>query len=134
MATYDDYQRETERLARQRRRDAEARAKCYDMHGGDHPNPLEAPMPTIIAQFGTWAVTPFGVECLVYPYEIQWDSITDERVDDDYWLSFLGKKDWVNLHDFAEALRHGRSIHRYLQGLDSDQDTRPSAPLAPQNV
>lgn len=127
MATQDDYLRETDRLSRVRQRDLDALAKCYDMHGGEHPNPDEKPMPLVIAQFGTWAVTPFGVECLVYPYEIQWDSITDERVDDDYWLSNLAKKEWVNLHDFAEALRHGRSIHRYLQGLDTGKPLRPQS-------
>ncbi len=121
MATQDDYLRETERLKAERAREAEALAKCYDMHGGDNPGPNEKPMPTIIAQFGTWAVTPFGVECLTFAYQIQWDSILDPHIDDDYWLSNLAKKEWVNLHDFAEALRHGRRIHHYLQNILPNQ-------------
>lgn len=120
MATEKDYQIQVQRLDEQRIRDAEARWKSFDMHGGAHPNPSEKPMPTIISQFGTWAVTPFGVECLVYPYEIQWDSITDEKVDDEYWLTHLTKKEWVNLQDFADALYHGRMIHRYLQRVGTN--------------
>ena len=83
----------------------------------DWPGPNEEPVPYIIAQFGEWAVTPHGIECLVYPYKIQWDSIIDDVIEDDYWLKNLAKKDWVNLYDFAEVLRHGRQIHRYLQRL-----------------
>lgn len=125
MATRDDYLRVRAWLRAQRDREQAAREKAYDMHGGDFPAPNEPPMPTIIAQFGEWAVTPFGVECLVYPYRIQWDSITDEMIDDDYWLSNLANKAWVNLDDFVEALRHGRQIHRYLQGLlGADDDYR----------
>lgn len=121
MATRLDYEQQTTRLQAERQREQAALEKAYDMHGGEIPGPGEKPMPEIVAQFGTWAVTPFGLECLVYPYEIQWDSITDERIDDDYWLSNLSKKQWVNLHDFAEALRHGRQIHRYLQGLSDGE-------------
>src|SRR5687768_18095666 len=47
---------------------------------------FRSPVPTIITQFGEWAVTPFGVECLTYAYQIQWDSLTDPVTDDDYWL------------------------------------------------
>ncbi len=120
MATEQDFEIQKKRLDERRIRDAEARWKSFDMHGGERPGPNEKPMPMIISQFGTWAVTPFGVECLVYPYEIQWDSITDEKVGDEYWLSHLTKKEWVNLQDFADALYHGRMIHRYLQSVGSN--------------
>jgi hypothetical protein len=120
MATQQDYQEQKERLADLEAREMQARLKSYDMHGGAHPGPNEKPMPVIITQFGTWAVTPFGVECLVYPYEIQWDSITDPVTDDDYWLKHLANKEWVVLADFADALRHGRKIHRYLQNLGTN--------------
>ena len=117
MATQVDYEREMARLEAEYAREQQARDKCYDMHGGDYPAPNEEPVPTIIAQFGDWAVTPHGIECLVYPYKIQWDSILDEVTGDDYWLKNLAKKEWVNLYDFTEALRHGRQIHRYLLSL-----------------
>lgn len=120
MATHDDYHIQRKRLQTQEERDMQARLKSYDMHGGARPNPNEKPMPTIITQFGTWAVTPFGVECLVYPYEIQWDSITDPVTDNDYWLKHLAHKEWVNLADFADALHHGRKIHRFLQNIGTN--------------
>lgn len=118
MANQDDFIRETERLAYETEREAAARAKAHDMHGGDFPSSVEPEMPTIIAQFGEWAVTPFGVECLVYPYQIQWDSIVDSVVGDEYWLKYLSMKDWVNLEDFMNAIRRGREIHRYLQNIE----------------
>jgi hypothetical protein len=117
MATPEDAARELERLQQEAAREEAARQKAYDMHGGDARNPMENEMPQIIAQYGEWAVTPFGVECLTYPYQIQWDSLLDSVIGDEYWLQNLAKKDWVNLRDFAEALRYGRQIHRYLQGV-----------------
>src|SRR5688500_10345501 len=117
MATQEDYEREIARLQAEQIREQQARDKAYDMHGGDYPAPNEEPVPVIIAQFGEWAVTPHGIECLVYPYKIQWDSILDEVIADDYWLKNLAQKKWVNLYDFTEVLRHGRQIHRYLQHL-----------------
>jgi hypothetical protein len=120
MATYDDYLIQKALLEQRQQRETQARVKAYDMHGGHHPGPNEQPMPHIITQCGTWAVTPFGIECLVYPYEIQWDAITDPVTDDDYWLHNLSKKDWVNLEDFADVLHHARKIHRFLQGIEGN--------------
>jgi hypothetical protein len=122
MANHDDYLHESERLQREKVREQEALRIAHERHGGDNPMPGEPPVPTIITQFGEWAVTPFGVECLTYAYQIQWDSLTDPVTDDDYWLSNLAKKEWVNLHDFVEALRHGRKIHLYLQGLSKNNE------------
>src|SRR5258705_9290031 len=107
MANHDDYLRENDRLAKVKEREAGALRIAHERHGGDNPMPGEPSVPTIITQFGDWAVTPFGVECLTYAYQIQWDSLTDPITDDEYWLSNLAKKEWVNLHDFVEALRHG---------------------------
>lgn len=116
MTTDKELKAELERLEKEATKEAEARAKSYDMHGGDNRAPHEPPMPTIIAQFGIWAVTPFGVECLTHPYQIQWDSLLDTVVKDDFWLEKLVEKDFVdNLHDVAEAIRVGRHIHHYLQ-------------------
>lgn len=115
MASHEDYLREMARLKREEDRNQEALQKAHDMHGGDFPGPNERPVPTIIAQFGEWAVTPFGVECLVYAYQIQWDSLLDTKVSDEFWLRNMAKKSWVNLRDFSDALRFGKQIHRYLQ-------------------
>ena len=116
MPTKKDLETELKRLKQERKREKVARAKSYDMHGGDNPAPTELPMPKIIAQFGNWAVTPFGVECLTFPFQIQWDSLLDPVTGDDFWLEKLYKKPFIsNLHDVAEAIRVGRHIHRYLQ-------------------
>lgn len=123
MATQDDYVRETERLAEIKERERTALRIAQERHGGANPMPGEPSVPAIIAQFGDWAVTPFGVECLTNAYQIQWDSITDAKVDDDFWLSNLSKKDWVNLEEFINALHQGRKIHRYLQGLSQNNQT-----------
>jgi hypothetical protein len=120
MATYADYEQETAHLTAEKAREQAALRVCYERHGGDNPMPGEPAVPIIITQFGEWAVTPFGVECLTQAYQIQWDSLTDAVIDDDYWLKNLAKKDWVNLHDFVMALRHGRQIHRFLQGLSTN--------------
>ena len=121
MANQADFEREMARLEAEHEREQAAREKAYDMHGGDWPGPDEEPVPYIITQFGDWAVTPHGIECLVYPYKIQWDSLTDEIIDDEYWLKNLATKEWVNLHDFTETLRHGRQIHRYLSKLHDEK-------------
>ena len=112
---------ELARLEADYTREKEARDKAYDMHGGDNPLPMEKPMPKIIAQFGDWAVTPFGVECLTYAYQIQWDSILDPVTRDVFWLENLATKSFVNnIHDVAEAIRVGRQVHHYLQNIDGD--------------
>lgn len=120
MATHDDYESEMARLSYETAREQAALRTAYERHGGDNPLPTEPGVPVIIAQFGSWAVTPFGVECLTHAYQIQWDSLTDTVTDDEYWLRHLSKKEWVDLHDFIEAVRQGRRIHRYLQGLGTN--------------
>ncbi len=120
MASHEDYERELQRLAEEHAREQAALHIAHERHGGENPLPTEPGVPAIIAQFGEWAVTPFGVECLTNAYQIQWDSLTDPITDDEYWLRHLAKREWVNLHDFIEAVRHGRTIHRFLQGLSSN--------------
>ena len=116
MPTSEDLKAELSRLKRENEREKLARAKSHDMHGGDNPAPTELPMPEIIAQFGDWAVTPFGVECLTTAYQIQWDSLLDPVIDDAFWLENLYNKPFISiLRDVAEAIRVGRHIHRYLQ-------------------
>lgn len=118
MPTKQDVMDELARLQTEREREETARQKAYDMHGGDNPSEMEEHMPQIIAQFGEWAVTPFGVECLIYPYQIQWDSLLDDVIDDVFWLEKVSRYDFVNLPDFADAIRVGRQIHAHLHRDD----------------
>lgn len=122
MATHDDYERELARLVDIREREQQALRLAHERHGGENPLPTEPGVPAIIAQFGEWAVTPFGVECLTQAYQIQWDSLTDPITDDEYWLRHLAKKEWVDLHNFIEAVRHGRTIHRFLQNISANNE------------
>jgi hypothetical protein len=118
----EEYRTEIARMAKRDARELIARRVCHGMYGGDNPAPTERPMPTIIAQFGEWAVTPEGVQCLVYPYEIQWDSLTDPLTPDEFWVRNLASKAWVNLHDAMNAIRHGRQIHRYLHNVGTNNN------------
>ena len=54
-----------------------------------------------------WAVTAYGVECRDGTYWIEADRIWEEE--DRYgWVRHMGEKEWVDLPDFAEALRIAR--------------------------
>ncbi len=68
--------------------------------------------PTIITQFGRWAITPSGVECLNQFYAIPADELNYD------WIRHLSNHEWVDdLHEFAMALYHARAIHTYLGNL-----------------
>lgn len=56
---------------------------------------------TIVRRFGTWAVTEYGVECLIEYYPIEM-----KRLSDPHWVDHLADKNWVTgevLRDFIEA-------------------------------
>jgi hypothetical protein len=58
-----------------------------------------------------WAVTPYGVECRDGKYPIQANRLWEN--DEDYgWVTHMAEKDWVDLPDFAEALRIARRRER----------------------
>jgi hypothetical protein len=66
--------------------------------------------PVIITQFGSWAVTTFGLECLVKSYSIDAAQLTSS-----HWIDHMSLKGWVNMTEFSQALYHGRKIHNFLQ-------------------
>lgn len=53
----------------------------------------------VIERFGTWVVTLYGVESLMYPYFIGYD-----RVDEPDWESHMRAKSWCVMYDFSRAL------------------------------
>jgi hypothetical protein len=59
-----------------------------------------------------WAVTPFGVECRDGTYVIEasrlWEGDKDHG-----WIMQMAEKCWVDLPDFAEALRIARRRERH---------------------
>lgn len=61
----------------------------------------------ILRQFGTWAVTRYGVECLTFYYPIE-----QERVNETDWTQHMAEKNWVNPSDFNAALDYARQLER----------------------
>lgn len=59
----------------------------------------------IIARFGTWAVTTFGIESLEHPYKIDLG-----RANEGDWADHMSEKTWVCMADFAPALNKAREL------------------------
>jgi hypothetical protein len=54
-----------------------------------------------------WAVTSYGVECRDGTYRVEKDRLW-ENDEDHSWVHHMAEKNWVDLPDFAEALRVAR--------------------------
>jgi hypothetical protein len=91
------------------------------------PNGIQAPIFYSNAQ---WAVTKYGIESLTTPYEIERDRLTERAAYIGNWCSdwvvHLADKIWVDVHLFADALRHALLIHkvrgRTLIDIDASVD------------
>ena len=60
----------------------------------------------IIREFGTWAVTSYGVECLVRYYPIEKARLNK------CWVAHMSQKTWLSpddLYDLESALNYGRT-------------------------
>ena len=57
-----------------------------------------------------WAVTTFGVECRDGSYTISKQRLWENEAAYS-WVSHMAVKGWVDLLDFAEALRIARHVH-----------------------
>jgi hypothetical protein len=55
-----------------------------------------------------WAATQFGVECRDGSYSIPRSQLWEEETEYP-WIRHMSEKNWVDLEDFAEALRVARS-------------------------
>lgn len=64
----------------------------------------------IIRNFGTWAVTPYGVECLIYPYPIPFSDIGEEGIGASEWHASMADKWWVAIIEFTVAMRYARRL------------------------
>jgi hypothetical protein len=69
----------------------------------------------IVRQFGTWAVTPLGIECLAYYYPISKDRL-HERTGRHGWEQQMKPKRWCVYSDFVQALDWGRQWHAAQRG------------------
>ena len=61
----------------------------------------------ILAVYGSWAVTDYGVECVKdHIYDIQ-----KERLSEMNWVRHMLGKNWVDMRDFCSAYYKGRELH-----------------------
>ncbi len=72
----------------------------------------------IIQQFGSWAVTKYGIECLSWHYPIE-----KKRLHEHHWLQHMKDKAWVRVDDFRRCLDAGRIYH--------SQPVRPESKATP---
>ncbi len=93
-------------------RDAQLRERAHAMAESEG-EPL-----TILQQYGTWAVTDYGVECLEHYYPIE-----KKRLHDDSWTLHMAEKNWVDMYDFLRAFYAGRCYH-YPKRYRHPYDTR----------
>src|SRR3954447_10697722 len=68
----------------------------------------EALVAPIYWQGRQWAVTAYGVECRDGSYAIEADRLWEEDDGPGGWVMHMSEKTWVDLPDFAEALRVAR--------------------------
>jgi len=70
----------------------------------------------IICQFGTWAVTTYGLECVDGEnfYPIMMGGELDSAVIEGQ-LRHVMEKNWVDRSDFAQALLAASQIHGFLR-------------------
>lgn len=86
----------------------------------------------IVKQFGTWALTTYGMESLTWHYHISRDQLLESK--DDYpWPKHMGAKTWVNLADFRacyDAALEYFSSKRPTFRTTKEQPVVPSAAKA----
>jgi hypothetical protein len=64
----------------------------------------------VLASYGVWAVTTYGLECTVRPYPI-----ARNRLWESDWTSHIKMKTWPPPHtwsDFVRALAEAKKIHQ----------------------
>ncbi len=62
-----------------------------------------------------WAVTSYGVECRDGTYFIEKERLSEDEGEFG-WVRHLSEKIWIDLPDFAEALRLARASHNRTNG------------------
>ena len=69
----------------------------------------------LIARYGAWLVTGYGVECATQHYPIQASALHGP-----HWIRHMSQKHWCNLADFALALEHAREHFATHRGTDGN--------------
>ena len=86
---------------------------CYESH--NHVAVRGEALSDVSWQGRQWAVTDYGIECRRGTYAISKDRLWEDE-DTHGWIMHLREKNWVDLPDFAEALRLARQ--RYDRRVD----------------
>ena len=60
----------------------------------------------IIASFGDWVVTDYGIECTYTYYPI-----AKSRLKESDWVHHVFQKTWVNRTDFENAFKYALKVH-----------------------
>ena len=63
----------------------------------------------VIATFGDWVVTDYGIECTFTYYPI-----AKERLSEPDWIFHVCQKTWVNRSDFENAFNHALKVHNVV--------------------
>ncbi len=85
-------------------------------HGAEDDPYLDRPsLGKVIWHGRQWAVTDYGLECLCFRYDIEKERLW-EKEKEHGWMDHMGEKNWVDVADFAEALRIARHTHKDGRG------------------
>lgn len=71
----------------------------------------------IIRQYGSWAITVFGLECTERSYPIAKDCVHETD-----WLDHMASKRWVNATDFEAALTFARQYFRNVSKTSNGRE------------
>jgi len=79
----------------------------YGPQASNHIKNRGEPLSKVIWRGRQWAATKYGVECRDGCYAIERKRLWEED-DTHSWIMHMAEKEWIDLEDFAEALRVAR--------------------------
>ena len=65
----------------------------------------------VLAKYGDWAVTTYGVECLSQYYPVEKRRLWEGEGGHEWWDHMEETKRWCNVTDFTRALLQARVVH-----------------------
>jgi hypothetical protein len=74
------------------------------------------PLGRILWQGTQWAVTVYGLQCRDGGYSITRFRLWENEGQQGGWIRHMARKPWVDVQDFAEALRIARGKHARHEG------------------
>lgn len=65
----------------------------------------------VIKQYGTWAITTYGMECLVSYYPIKKARLLENEGSGHGWDFHMKTKRWINMNDFLQCFEAAKRYH-----------------------